>query len=99
MRLRAALEGKMPLVSGGVLLSPGSGPPAAVPVDSFMGLGTVCPTTGRGFRGGLESSDLGREEGEGTRQWAWAPFINRKPLFSGLVASPSAANPSAPTGL
>lgn len=62
-------------------------------------LGTVRPTLGGGFRRGLESLDSGREEGQGTRQWAWAPFINRKPLFSGLVASPSAANLSALTSL
>lgn len=64
-----------------------------------MALGTVRPTSGGGFRGSLKSSDLGTEEGQGTKQWAWSPFINRKPLFSGLVASPSAANLSAPTGL
>ena len=70
-----------------------------MPLDSFMALGTVSPTSGEGFRGSLKGSDLGKEEGQGIMQWAWAPFINRKPLFSGLVASPSAANLSAPTSL
>ena len=56
-----------------------------------MALGTVCPTWGGGFRESFRSSlGLG---------WAWAPYINRKPRFSGRAASPSAANLSAPTGL
>lgn len=59
--------------------------------DPFMALGTVCPTWGGGFRESFRSSlGLG---------WAWAPYINRKPRFSGRAASPSAANLSAPTGL
>lgn len=68
-------------------------------LDAFVALGIMCPTWGGSFRGRSGSSDLGGEEGLGIGQWGWAPSINRKPWCSGLVASPSAANLSAPTSL
>lgn len=96
MGLWVPRERKLALAWGGVFPLLAVAPPAAMPLASFMALGTVCPTWGGSFRGSLGSSNLGGEEGLGTRQWAWAPFINRKLWFSGLVASPSVANLSAP---
>lgn len=66
-------ERELPLVSGGVLSCPPP-PPAAVPLVSMargitaLYLGQF-PTWGAGFHGSLGSSDLGEEEGWGTRQW------------------------------
>lgn len=81
MGLWVPRERKLALVRERGVSSPGFGPPAAMPLVSFMALGTVCPTWGGSFLGRLGSSDLGGEEGLGPGSGLGPPSSTGSPGF------------------